>query len=463
MGQKMIKQCYSKRLSGFTLIEMLVFIFIFTIVSLAFYRTLTVGIQVALDSKNRLGALALANEKMEIARNLKYEDVGTVNGIPDGKLSENEDVDANGIRYHVKTIVQYVDDIFDGSAPIDTVPNDYKRVKINVSWGALGSSSKEVSVVSQFVPPGLEVGSGDGVLSINIINSAGLGIPQAQVHIVNNDLSPAVNITQATDDNGNLIFPGAKQSIQKYAITVTKDDYEIISTIAPASVSYFPIDVHASVVSGLLNTKSIVIDLLSNLTVKSVNRLDVPIPNLGFHLIGGRILGSTSSIPAETVYILNSDEATDSDGEKKIAGQSPGQFLLSNIASVPGYTLIGIDPMTGFDAASSSYKFSLLPGTDKTIKIKFASNGENALLVKVLTKIDNLPVKDAQVKITNADGYAITLGTSFDGSAFFLNGNEPLADGDYSFEVSASGLKTETGAVRVDDGLANQEIKLTAA
>lgn len=462
----MRKDYFPNKKSGFTLIEMLIFIFIFVIVSLTFYQIMSTGIQIALESKNRLGALALANEKMEIVRNLKYEDVGTVGGVPNGTLPETETVSASGHQYRVDIFVQYVDDVFDGTAAgnTDTAANDYKRVKITVSWIGVAGKTKDVSVVSRFVPPGLEVGAGGGVLSVNIINSAGAGVSQSQVHIVNNDISPAVNVTQNTDNGGNLIFVGAQQSIYNYVITVSKTGYETINTIDPGSVAYSPIDVHASVVEGLLNTKSIVIDLLSSLTIKASNYANSPISDLGFHLEGGRILGTNNAtVPAETIYILDANETTDVDGERTINNQSPGQFFLTNIGTISGSTLVGVSPITGFEATPLIYKFSLLPGTNKTVEIKFAEDGQPGLLVKVMNNAGDVRIDGAEVKLTSAGGYDETISaTSFDGVAFFPNDNDPLINGEYTLGVTVPGFEPYSETIEVDN-LTIQEVKLIAS
>lgn len=455
---------FSKKKSGFTLIEMLVFIFIFSIVSLAFYQTLVTGIQVALDSKNRLGALALANEKMEITRNLKYEDVGTVGGVPDGILPELETVVANGISYKVKTFVQYVDDSFDGVDPADLVSEDYKRVKITVSWEKSASGTKEVDLVSRFVPPGLEVASGDGVLSVHIIDSAGNGVPQADLHIVNNSVSPAVNINQPTDGNGNLILPGAKQSIQGYAISVSKTAYERVDTVALGDVAYSPIDVHASVMTGLLNTKSIVIDLVSNLTIRSIDQSGATIPNVSFHLEGGRILGTDISVtPWSTVHITDADKATGPNGENKMENQGPGQFLVTNVEAPSGYTLVDMSSISSFDSLTPGYAFSLGSGASKTVDMRFAENSKPGLIVVVKDNAAGNPlINGATVKLTSVAGYEGSDTTSFDGVAFFTdNTGGSLIDGEYNIEVSAVGFQTYTGTVAVDK-LTSQEIKLSA-
>lgn len=415
--------------NGFTIIEALVVLFIFSIVTVTFYAAFSIGTKSIIDSKNRLGAISLANERMEIIRNLKYDNIGVVGGIPSGSILPEEDIVENTRSYHIKTFVQYVDDTLDGVYPVDTVSNDYKRVKVTVSWGE--GNSKEVFLVSRFVPPGLELLSGQGVLSVNILDSYGKGVPQATVHVINSSVSPKVDITTNTDNQGNLMFPGAKES-SKYQINVSKENYESVSTIDPSSVPYSAVDINASVVQGSLNTKSIIIDLLANLNVKSLDYSGDPVPEVGFNIEGGRILGTDNSQRNPiTIYNLKTNGKTDSSGQSKLENISPGKYFLSSISSPSGYTFIQED-------ASSS--FQVAPGEAKEVALKFAKNDANSLLVKVLGK--NLaPVKNAQVKLSNSSGYSLTQTTSSEGVAFFPSGSEELSSGNYSLLVKATGYK----------------------
>lgn len=447
--------------SGFTLVEAMVFLFIFSVITVTFYSVITLGTNYIIESKNRLGALALANEKMEIVRNLKYDDIGTTTGIPAGSILADEDVVLGPKNYHVRTLVQYMDDPFDGVLPTDPVPTDYKRVKVTISWTGSQGGQGEIYLVSRFVPPGLEVSSGDGILAVNVSDGTGASNPQVHVHIVNNFLSPKVDIEQDTDDGGNLMLPGAKQSQQGYEITVSKNGYETVSTIDPDSVTYAPKDPHASVIIGSLNTAFITIDKLSDLKIKTIDYLNSPISDVAFHLQGGRILGTDSSVvPLQTVYILDSDETTGGSGEKDLNDHSPGQFFLTNLAAVSGHTLIGVSPISGFDPAPATYKFSLLPDESKTVEIKFADNNADALLVKVLNSSDDSPVNNAQAKLTNGSGYDTTVTTSFDGIAFFPTNSDPFLPGPYTLEVTEAGFQNYSASVDIDK-LTSQEVKLT--
>jgi hypothetical protein len=75
----------------------------------------------------------LAQEKIEVVRNMPYENIGTVGGIPPGVLPQTETVTINNLAFEIKTTIVYIDDPFDGLSPDDLLPTDYKRVSIEIS------------------------------------------------------------------------------------------------------------------------------------------------------------------------------------------------------------------------------------------------------------------------------------------------------------------------------------------
>lgn len=444
---------------AFTLVEALVLLFVFSVITLTFYSVFTLGGQYIIESKNRLGGVALANERMEIIRNLKYDDIGIVGGIPSGNIPAEEDVVESNHSYHVKTFIQYVDDPFDGISPIDL---DYKRVKVTVSWKGVGGKDSDVSLVTRFVPPGIEQNLAGGTLSINIIGSDGIGVPQALVHIVNGDVSPAIDLNVMTDDTGNLMLPGAQQSIQGYYITVSKDEYETVETIDPTAVTYSVIDTPASVIENMLNVKSIVEDKLVDLKFSAVDYLDNPLPDVTFHMEGGRILGyDMLQSPAAPIYKLISDSTTDENGEESFEDISPSQFFISGIGLVEGHTLIGLDNLSNFDPIENKYSVLVAPGNSQEVKIRFAKNDDNSLLVDVLKVADDMPLAEAYVELTNADGYSENFTTMLDGVAFFPISTNPLVAGTYNLKITAEGYIEYSGTVAIDK-LTTQQIKLTA-
>jgi hypothetical protein len=446
---------------AFTLIEALTLLFIFSLITVTFYNVISVGTRYIQDSKNRLGALAVANEKMEAIRNLKYEDIGTVGGDVSGNIPMNETVSENAHSFGVHTDVQYVEDDFDGNSSCDPTCDsafeDYKKVTVAVSWGD-GSGGSQVQMSSRFVSPSLEVANpGDGILVVNVFSDqpGGTGIPDSTVHIYNPDTG--LNTERETDSSGSVSFIGdtVTDSIQKYEITVSKDDYETVSTLPPYPASTFnPTFTHASVVTGSVNVANIVQNKLANFKVLSVDHLNVPISNINFSVTGGKIIGTDVTYPNGPIFNFSATETTDGDGEKIFSGISPGPY--SPVPSATDYELIGFNP---------SSPLTVYPNQDNDISMVLAAKNTTSLLVTVLDQSDETPISGASVKVTNGFGYDVTVTTNSQGKAFFPTDASPFLGGSYTTEVSASGFSAggPGTAIVTDNQLKTDTIHLTAS
>lgn len=142
---------------GLGLIEVVVGIGLLLIVFVGFFGVLQLGTRLATDNKLRTSALSLALERMEYIRSLDYASVGTVGGDPSGALIVSEPVTLNGINYTRRTHIVYIDDPKDGTGGSDSngITDDYKRVKVEVSWeGQIGT--RTASIVSDITPLGIE-------------------------------------------------------------------------------------------------------------------------------------------------------------------------------------------------------------------------------------------------------------------------------------------------------------------
>ncbi|MFZ2192754.1 MAG: carboxypeptidase-like regulatory domain-containing protein [Candidatus Moraniibacteriota bacterium] len=445
-----MKSSQSVDKKGFLLIEALTVLFIFSLITVTFYSVLSVGIRYIQDSKNRLGALAIANEKIEIIRNLKYDDIGTSGGAIEGNIPQDENVSENASHYNVHIDVVYVDDPFDGIAFADTVWfEDYKKVTVTVSWGS-GENSSKVELVSRFVPPGKEVPHiGDGILSVNIFSNqpGGAGISDAKVQIYNPDTG--INTYGMTDASGNVTFMGSNvtDSIQKYQLAITKSGYETVMTMPPYPENlYTPVDIHASVVTGSMNVKDIVQNKLANIEISSVNYLNEAISNANFHLTGGRKLGNMAIDPFTPVYSFDDDITTDSSGKEVLSSVSPGEYNLSLIGSTADdYEIINTAETTPFLLLSSDGTLS--------VEVKLASTTVTALLATIISDTDDSTISGANVKLTNVTlGYEKDLITDSDGKVFFPDSADPFLPETYHIKVTADGFldKEVDVAIEVD-------------
>lgn len=415
----------------------MVLIFIFALISVTFFSVITVGTRHILISKNRLGAIALANEKMEIVRNLKFEDVGTVSGVVSGNIPQEEDVETNGKKYTVETLVRYEDDPFDGTlggSPNDAAYKDYKTVKIIVSWNNGGQDQGSVDVVSRFVPPGLEVASsGEGILSISVFSdqAEGAGVAQSSVHITNPDTG--VDETIQTNDAGNATLVGAGESINNYRITVSKSGYEAVSTFAPyPETVYDPVDVHASVVEGTLNMVGIIQNKLAAIKLQTKDYLGNDKSDISFKLTGGRKLGTNVLSPFDNVYNLDVSDQTNGDGEKVYDSVSPGDYNLELTSD--DYEIIGTNPALPFFLSSEM---------SQEVEIKVAEKNKTSILFLVQRNSDNTPIEGASVQLKNESlSYDQTITTKSDGMAFFpIEETPPFQAGIYNLIVKADGYE----------------------
>jgi competence protein ComGC len=452
------------KIKGFTLIEALTLIFIFSLITVTFYNVLSVGTSYIQNAKNRLGAISLANEKMEIVRNLKYDDIGVIGGDVSGNIPQDENVTENGKQYSVHTDVGYVDDPMDGLFPNDTVWwEDYKKVAIAIFWNKGGINQGEIKSVSRFVPPGLEVEHpGDGILTIHVFShlNGDENVSGATVHIANTETGLSKSVQ--TDGFGNATFMGdtVTNSTEKYQITVTKSGYETVSTLPPyPGTSYDPVDIHASVTTGFPNGAYISQNELAGLKVITADYLDNPIANIDFHIAGGRKMGTDHADPTKIIYNLDTDGKTGANGEKDFGEVSPcegNSYTFSLSPLVTNYELIGTNPIS---------PFGLAPGQSLNLKVKLADKSATSLLVKVAETVEGKlnPVSDANVKLSNNTGYDVTQTTAADGTVFFPKTSDVFQNGTYDLKITADGFQENNSQVTINNGVLKVEtIELTS-
>lgn len=167
--------------AGFTMVEVLTAIMVLVIGLFAVLTVFTTALQASLRTKVRTASVSLANEQLEMIRNLSYEQVyltddsnllatGEITASGPDYIYDDEGVDRqvvvgaagvkanvndattqrNGIQYRVRTYVVWVDDPVDQLDPDDTDPQDYKRTIVKVSWSS-PKPAAEVVVASNFL------------------------------------------------------------------------------------------------------------------------------------------------------------------------------------------------------------------------------------------------------------------------------------------------------------------------
>lgn len=259
---------------GFSLVEMIVSITIVVLILLATYGLIGQSMKVTQENKYKMSAMLIANQKIEQLRNLPYNSLGTVSGIPNGPVPDNELIEDSRGNFNINTVIVYVDDPFDGTdggSPDDTLPYDYKVARIRVSWlGFLGY--RQVTAFSNIAPRGIETNPGGGTLVITVFDANGQPVNLADVNVKNSLVSPAINVDYQTASSGILTIPGAPESIEGYEITVSKSGYSTSSTTARTISNPNPTLVNATVLNDQKTEISFAIDLLSTLRITTIKQ-----------------------------------------------------------------------------------------------------------------------------------------------------------------------------------------------
>lgn len=263
------KKKFLNKNAGLSLIDVIVGTGLILLVFVSIFGVLKLSINVIAHSKARIGATSVAQDQIERMRSLKYDSVGTLNGIPAGNIAQIETITLNDIDYIRRTLIQYVDDPKDGEGVEDEngITADYKRAKVEVTWSVRGNN-KSLSLITDIMPTGIESVSGGGTLIINVFDSLGIAILGANVHIENDTLLPVVSVDVSTNENGKVVFPGSP-SANNYKITISKSGYNSAQTYDSTTGNPNPSPGHLSVLEGETTSVSFQVDQVSAKTIQT--------------------------------------------------------------------------------------------------------------------------------------------------------------------------------------------------
>lgn len=110
---------------GFTLIEILIAICIFLIVTLGIFLSFGNILEVIGRTRLRTLATSVLNKEIEILRNLPYDSVGIIGGYPIGQILASKTVAYEGQDFVINTTVRNIDDSLDGLVGGGIVAFDY--------------------------------------------------------------------------------------------------------------------------------------------------------------------------------------------------------------------------------------------------------------------------------------------------------------------------------------------------
>lgn len=420
---------------GFSYIELITSSTFIIIIFTAFISLISTSYKFIGISKTQTTARSIANQQLELIRNLPYDSVGTISGIPNGSIPQNTTKNINGQNYFINTSIIYIDDPFDGTSPIDILPSDYKSVRIRVTWdGPFTSTEKGITLLTHIVPKGIESSLGGGTLAIVVFDSNGQPIPQAQVQISAPNLLPPINLELQTDIYGNLVIPGAPICTACYQIVVTKDSYSTDQTYSNTDIPN-PQKPHQTILENQLTQISFAIDKLSTVQFTTYNYPNLNTnPNTSFLLIGDKIIGTDTN--NQSIYKFNQTITTNSQGIASI------NLEWDNYHIYPLNELIfaGSNPIT---------PITILPNQNNSINIAFSQS--NALSLLNLVKDASGSAIANVTGILKKDSFEASSSTGLESQVnhgFMLF--TPPEIGVYSIQLSHPNYETATSSIEIN-------------
>lgn len=386
-----------KKLAGFTLMEVMVAIAVFTLFALGVFEGSRFLYKIVYLSRLRILETAILSEELEVARNLPYESVGISGGVPVGILPATKSITRNGTVFNIATTIRNIDDTFDGTLggdPNDTSPADYKLVEMSIICAACTHQSQPVVLSTRVAPKQLEGASENGALYIQVFDATGQALQGANVHVVNSSTNPFTIVDDTTDNNGMLRIIDAPTGTQSYAITVSKADYSSDYTTTSNPGNPYPIKMPVTVSSQTVTDISFAIDRLGTMNFYTVNPSCAAVGSAGWRMRGEKIIGTDPY-----VYKFDRDFTSDGSGSYNLGATEWDKYHLT--ANGTTYSLYGTIPISPLD---------FTPGMNQEVYLVLTSYSSYSLWVKVIDASTKLPLSDATVRLYKT-GYDTSLTT----------------------------------------------------
>ena len=401
----MISLRKKNNISGFSMIESLVSIAIFAILSAAIYQTSALLIKGIGIYRENTTISSLASQYMEIVHNLPYSAVGTLSGNPHGNLPDEPNaplININGVDYQIYYVVNYIDNPADGTAlaGTDFASNDYKQVKLYVRNAGSG---KTYSFLTNITPKGLENLESGGALYIKVFDAVGQPVPNATINILNTTIVPNINLTRTTDSAGNWIEVGLPNSANSYHITTTKNGYSSDATYPITELNPNPTKPDSTIADGQVTQLSFSIDKLSTLAFHTLNQICAPLSDISMEVQGEKLIGNPNLLKFDHYYTSDS-----------LGDISTGQIEWDNyVPALAGSNLM-------IYGSSPIQEVTVLPDTHQEYTLILGPKTTNRLLVIVKDAATKNPVENAEVHLENTN-LGIDLSRQTGGSVWSSN------------------------------------------
>ncbi len=344
----------------------------------------------------RNAAAAVLHQQVELIRNLPYASVGVQGGVPSGSLPAQQTVSYGRYSFTITTTIRNIDDPFDGTLggiPNDTAPADYKLVQFTVSCSACANFNP-LNITTTVAPKGLESVSNQGSLFINVFDAFGVAVSAATAHVVNATVSPAIDLTDVTNNSGTLQLAGVPTSTQAYQISVSKAGYSSDRTYTigdPQNPN--PLKPHATVAEGTLTMISFAVDRVSTLAVYSSSATCVPVGNNTFSVTGSKLIGANpNTVKFSTSTLLGSSASSTF---SNLEWDTYALALTSSSYDLGG--TIPLSPLVVNPNSSLSFRFVLQAKQPKS------------LLVSAVDSVSGAGIQGANITLSGSGGFSRTL------------------------------------------------------
>ncbi len=436
--------------SGFTLIEVIVAIGVFTIILAGVYGSYNALVKATRGAREQTVLSSLSSQYLEVVRNMPYDNIGTQNGNPNGVLADATSpvvTTIEGQVYHMYYEVTYIDDPADGTilAGTDTAPNDYKQVKLAIKKLSTNHITTFITSVS---PQGLEGLNNAGALYLRAIDANGQPVAGANFHIESLTQTPNIILDRTSDAGGNWIEVGLPASVNGYRITTTKTGYSTDATVPISVTNPNPVKPDSTIVNGVVTQVTFAIDLVSNLTIKTVNQTCSPVSGVDLNVRGAKLIGNSPDV-------LKYNEDHTSSGGQIVLNNLEWDTYTPTMLTGQAYTVYGTSPIQ---------EISVLPNATQTFTIVLGPASSDSLLVIVKDGATGTALEGATVTLhknsPSTDYNGVTGGSIWQqsdwsggfGQADFLNPDQYFAD-DSNIDVTGNNIVlASVGSVYASSG-----------
>ena len=456
--------------SGYTLVELMMVIAVLAILSLGAFNLFVALLHSAIVGTRQAVASTLATNQMEYLKSLPYDSLA----VAGGPIASTTTVPAtitktvDGDTYTITTAINYIDDAYDGcfnyptqalkqqycqnypppaGAPTDQNPQDYKYINVTVTdKSGLRLASLDTHVAALVA----ETASTTGALFVTVLDGGGDALSGATVTVINNAVSPAVNASENTDENGIAIFYGLPPNTgYNYQISASMSGYSSLTTIAPSG-SLVPAYPSKDIFSQ--NSSSSTLTLYpqgaNSLVVETTDVSGNPLPGAKVAIKGGYKKYTDTT---DTSYYYNATTpATDSSGLTALSGLVPqGYFFCGDdggsgcsVGSTPYYLAAAV-PYGGNSPLEPINVPTFDPSNPPATTFAYSGNSYLQKVRLLLTSSSSFPRVQTLTPYSGSlsDGSLSNLAFTLTGAN--LSTNVSFVQGGNSFPASCTGTSTK--------------------